>query len=143
MSIMLGNGSYKLRNSENGVDRVGRSRVITRFYFAPEIWGSERHLSGNKDYSSAGKKESCDDSSLVMDRLCDRARGQNMAVRCFYLEFPGRKEQFATSMLGSFLKYDRLLAEWKGFQGQERKKAHWWLWPATRTLVCCPSTALC
>jgi len=46
----------------------------------------------------------CDDSSLVVDRLCDRIRGQRTAVTCFYFDFAARKEQTATSMLGSLLK---------------------------------------
>jgi len=45
-----------------------------------------------------------DVSSLVVDRLCDQARGQNTAVACFYFDFAARKEQSATSMLGSLLK---------------------------------------
>ena len=43
-------------------------------------------------------------SSLVVDRLCDWTRGQNTAVTCFYFDFAARKEQTATSMLGSLLK---------------------------------------
>ena len=39
-----------------------------------------------------------------MDRLCDRARGQNAAVTCFYFDFADRKEQSATSALGSLLR---------------------------------------
>ena len=42
--------------------------------------------------------------SLVVDRLCDQAGGQNSAVTCFYLEFAVRKEQSAIAMLGSLLK---------------------------------------
>jgi len=45
-----------------------------------------------------------DVSSLVVDRLCDRAKGQRTAVACFYFDFAARKEQPATSMLGSLLK---------------------------------------
>ena len=45
-----------------------------------------------------------DVSSLVVDRLCDQARGQNAAVSCFYLDFAARKEQSVTSILGSLLK---------------------------------------
>jgi len=45
-----------------------------------------------------------DVSSLVVDRLCDRARGQNTTVTCFYFDFAARKEQSATAMLGSLLK---------------------------------------
>ena len=134
MSIMSGNDSYKPRNSENGVDQVGRCRMITRFHFALEIRGSARYLSGIKDYSPAGE-ESSDDSSLVMDRLCDRARGQNTAVGWFYFEFPGRKEHSATSMLGSFLKHDGFLAEWNGFWGQEQRRAISGCGP--QLVVCC------
>jgi len=43
-------------------------------------------------------------SSLVVDRLCDRSRGQNTTVTCFYFDFAARKEQSATAMLGSLLK---------------------------------------
>jgi len=46
----------------------------------------------------------CHGSSLVVDRLCDRIRGQNTTVTCFYFDFAARKEQTATSMLGSLLK---------------------------------------
>jgi len=45
-----------------------------------------------------------DDSSLVVDRLCNQTRGQNTAVTCFYFDFAARKEQSATSMLGSLLR---------------------------------------
>ena len=47
---------------------------------------------------------SLDDSSLVVDRLCDRTRGQCVPVTCFYFDFAARNEQTATSMLGSLLK---------------------------------------
>jgi len=43
-------------------------------------------------------------SSLVIDSLCDRARGQNVAVSCFYFDFAAQKEQSPTSMLGALLK---------------------------------------
>jgi len=45
-----------------------------------------------------------DTSSLVVDKLCDHARGQKVAITCFYFDFAARKEQSATSMLGSLLK---------------------------------------
>jgi len=47
---------------------------------------------------------SCDDSSLVVDRLCDQSSGQNIAVSWFYLDFAARKEQCATNVLGALLK---------------------------------------
>ena len=45
-----------------------------------------------------------DDSSLVVDTLCDQTRGQNTAVSCFYLDFAARKEQSTANVLGSLLK---------------------------------------
>ena len=52
VSTMSGNGSCKPRNSEDGAPEMGkvRAEVIARFYFAMEIRGSVKHLSGNKDH---------------------------------------------------------------------------------------------
>jgi len=47
---------------------------------------------------------SSDVSSLVIDRLCDQARGHNATVACFYLDFAARKEQSPTNILGAVLK---------------------------------------
>ena len=47
---------------------------------------------------------SCDVSSLVIDRLCDEARGKYVVVACFYFDFASQKEQPSTSMLGALLK---------------------------------------
>ena len=121
MSIMSGNGLYKLKNSEDDMDRVGRSRMITRFYFAVEIRGRKGIYQVTRIILPRGEKESCDDSSLVMHRLCDRARGQNTAVGCFYFKFPKQKEQPMTSKYAKLL-LDIFLAEWKRFRGQEQKK---------------------
>jgi len=74
-----------------------------------EIRGPGRHSSGNED-SFLGREErelvlTCRDvSSLVVDRLCHRARGQNTTVTCFYFDFAARKDQSTTAMLGSLLK---------------------------------------
>ena len=45
-----------------------------------------------------------DTSSLVVDRLCDKAKVQNIAVACFYVDFAAREEQSPTNILGSLLK---------------------------------------
>ena len=45
-----------------------------------------------------------DTSSLVVDRLCDKAKEQSIAVACFYVDFAAREEQSPTNMLGSLLK---------------------------------------
>ena len=44
------------------------------------------------------------DSSLVVDKLCDQFSEQNTAVTCFYLDFAARKEQSVASVLGSLLR---------------------------------------
>ena len=43
-------------------------------------------------------------SSLVVDRLCDKANEQNIALTCFYFDFAAREEQFPINILGSLLK---------------------------------------
>ena len=65
-----------------------------------EILGSERHLSEGRESVLTSR----DDSSLVVDTLCDQTGGQNIAVCCFYLDFAARKEQCVTNVLGSLLK---------------------------------------
>ena len=67
-----------------------------------------------------------DDSSLVADRLCNQMGEQHMAVTCFYFDFAARKEQTATSMLGSILKQvingtERVPEDiWQALQEQKR-----------------------
>ena len=80
-----------------------------RFCFATGIQGSARLILGNKGEPRGmeGKGQvltSRDVSSLVIDSLCDRTRGQNCAVACFYFDFAAQKEQSSTSMLGALLK---------------------------------------
>jgi len=43
-------------------------------------------------------------SSLVMDRLCQRAVKENAAVACFYFDFAAEEEQSTAAVLGSLLK---------------------------------------
>ena len=69
---------------------------------------------------------SCDDSSLVVDKLSDQTGEQHTAVTCFYFDFAARKEQTATSMLGSILKQvidgtERVPEDiWRALQGQKK-----------------------
>ena len=46
----------------------------------------------------------CDDSSLVMDRLSDRAGNQGITVAGFYFDYAAQKEQSPANMLGAVLK---------------------------------------
>ena len=83
-------------------------KAIIPFYFAMEIRGSAKHLSGDKDYSPRREGSEpvligLDDSSLVVDRLCDQMRG-NTAVTYFYFDFTAYEEQSVTHVLGSLLK---------------------------------------
>ena len=77
--------------------------------FATAIRESVKLTLGKKDEARGIEKKgkvltSCDCSSLVIDRLCDEARGQNVAVTCFYFDFAAKKEQSSTRMLGAVLK---------------------------------------
>jgi len=47
---------------------------------------------------------SCDDSSLVIDKLCDDAVEGDPTVTCFYFDFAARNEQSPINMLGSLLR---------------------------------------
>ena len=53
-----------------------------------------------------------DASSLVVDKLCDKAKEENIAVACFYVDFAAREEQSPTNMLGSLLKQIVAGLEW-------------------------------
>jgi len=106
---MSENGSHRLRNSEDGVDLVGKVKAIRRCCFVVGVRESANHLSGNKSYSPQREEgelvlTSHDGSSLIADRLCDKARGKNSAISCFYFDFAARKEQSAISVLGSLVK---------------------------------------
>ena len=46
----------------------------------------------------------CDDSSLVIDKLCDEAVEGDPTVVCFYFDFAARNEQSPVNMLGSLLR---------------------------------------
>jgi len=73
------------------------------------IRGSARPTLGKKGESRGieGKWRvltSRDVSSLVIDRLCDQAGGQNVAVACFYFDFAARREQLPARTVGALLK---------------------------------------
>jgi len=46
----------------------------------------------------------CDNSSLVIDKLCDEAAEEDTAVACFYFDFATRNEQTPANFLGSLLR---------------------------------------
>ena len=73
-----------------------------------EIRELERLLLGIKEGSRRTEEgqvlTSCDASSLVIDRLGDRTRGQGVTVAGFYFDYAVKKEQSPTNMLGAVLK---------------------------------------
>lgn len=88
---------------------MGKMDEITPFYFATGIRGSVRYLLGKENYYRRREVggpvlTSYGGSSLVVDRLCYQARGQDTAVTCFTFDFVVGKEQCAASMFGSLLK---------------------------------------
>ena len=90
---------------------VARVNLRMRQYFATAIRVLERRIFG-KRYSPGEKKRrqkimfltSFHRSSLAVDTLCDRARGRDIAVTCFYCDFAAGKEQTSENMLGALLK---------------------------------------
>jgi len=46
----------------------------------------------------------CDDSSLVIDKLCDEAEEDHIAVTCFYFDFTAQNEQSVVTMFISLLR---------------------------------------
>ena len=46
----------------------------------------------------------CDDSSLVIDKLCVEAVEEDPTVACFYFDYAARNEQSPVNMLGSLLR---------------------------------------
>ena len=80
-----------------------------QFCFATEILGLARRVLGTKSELQGMEEKwkvltSRNVSSLVIDMLCDQARGQNVAVACFYFDFAAQKEQSPTIILGALLK---------------------------------------
>jgi len=90
---------------------VAKANLRMRRYFATAIRGLERRIFG-KRYGPGEKKSrqrtlfltNFHRSSLVVDTLCGRARGRDIAVTCFYFDFAAGKEQTPGSMLGALLK---------------------------------------
>jgi len=46
----------------------------------------------------------CNDSSLVIDKLCDEIVEEDTAVACFYFDYASQNEQSPVNMLGSLLR---------------------------------------
>ena len=105
-SRMWETGSSEQRNIRTGSMELVVGNPIIPLCFATEIRGLVKPTSGKKLYFLETKVflRSCDDSSLVIDRLCDWARGRNAAVACFYFDFAAQREQSPTTILSSLLK---------------------------------------
>ena len=73
---------------------------------AMEIRGSAKPTSGKRAFLHEAKVllRNRDASSLVIDTLCDWAKGRSATVACFYFDFAAQKEQSPTTILGSILK---------------------------------------
>jgi len=94
---------------------------MTQFFFAMGVRGSARLILGNKGEALRIEARQQvltghDASSLVINSLCDQARGQNATVACFYFEFAVQKEQSPTSMMGALLK--QVVGGWDEISGE-------------------------
>jgi len=78
-------------------------------YSATAIQARERATSCKRECIVAANKiivllTDRDDSSLVIDKLCDEAVDEDTAIACFYFDFAARNEQSPVNMLGSLLR---------------------------------------
>ena len=83
--------------------------LIIRHYFATGVREWERAISRKRACIVARNQKilllmSCDDSSLVIDKLCDEAVDGDPTVVCFYFDFAARNEQSPVNMLGCLLR---------------------------------------
>ena len=85
--------------------------LIMRPYSAMEIQEWERAISCKGERIISGNEgivllTGCDNSSLVIDKLCDEAEKEeeDIAVMCFYFDFAAQNEQSPANMLGSLLR---------------------------------------
>jgi len=101
-------GSYEQSNTRIGSLVFAGANPVIRPCFVMASPGLAKPTSGKKYISTPqGAKvllRSCGASSLVIDTLCDWARGRDVPVACFYFNFPVRKEQSPTEVLGSLLR---------------------------------------
>jgi len=88
---------------------VERMDLIIGSYFVRATRGWGRAISCKNACVIAGNQRillliGCNDSSLVIDRLCDEAAEGDHSVVCFYFDFAARNEQSPVNMLGSLLR---------------------------------------
>ena len=110
-STKWGAGFSRPNSFRAGGVTITKVNLGMRQYFAMAIRVLERRIFGKSYYPREKKSRqkasfltSFHGSSLVVDTLCDRARGRNIAVTCFYFDFAAGKEQTSGSMLGALLK---------------------------------------
>ena len=82
---------------------------IARPYSATAIQGLERATLCKRGCIIVGNQRMvllicCDNSSLVIDKLCNEAGKEDTAVMYFYFDFAARNEQSPVNMLGSLLR---------------------------------------
>ena len=88
---------------------AGRMNSIARPYSATAIQERERATSCKRGCIITENQRMVllicgDNSSLVIDKLCDEAGEEDTAVMSFYFDFAARNEQSPVNMLGSLLR---------------------------------------
>ena len=88
---------------------VGELNPISQFCFAMVVRVLAKLISGDMNESRVLKEKGqvltrSGSSSVVVDHLSSRARGENTTITCFYFDFASQNEQSPTRFLGSLLK---------------------------------------
>jgi len=90
-----GNGYWVQMNFKDGTVALNRGEPSGQLYFAVAILQSARPILGERPLEEGVRivvLMSGSTSSLVVDTLCDKAKEQNIAVACFYVDFAAREE---------------------------------------------------
>ena len=106
---MWGNGSYEPGNSEAGTPAGREVNRITQSCFVMEIQGLAKPTLGNTSKPLGAEEKwqvltRYNVSSIVIENLCNQAKGRSVTVACFYFDFAAQNEQSPTIVLGSLLK---------------------------------------
>ena len=106
---MWGDGFYKQKSLGAGTPVVRGVNLKTHSCFAMGILVLAKHTLGNTNepHGVEGKRQvliNRDANSVIIDNLCNQARGQDTTVACFYFDSATQEEQSPASMLGSLLK---------------------------------------
>jgi len=107
VSRMAGVGEWLFLTSEFArwnKNSDGTASPILFCYGDPGVGKTHLRYERQLRLQCVARLNSSNNSSLVIDRLCDQVVAGNMAVACVYCDFNAQNEQSATGLLGALLR---------------------------------------